>query len=89
MRGCASRRAPLLWIWPTSPPGDSTASGSSGWQPWDMAAGVLLIREAGGLATDPDGDEHYLESGNIVTGTPKVLRELVKVITPIWQARKR
>ena len=59
-----------------------------GLQPWDMAAGVLLIREAGGLVTDADGDEHYLENGNIVTGTPKVLRELVKAIKPIWQARK-
>lgn len=59
-----------------------------GLEPWDMAAGVLLIREAGGLVTDADGDEHYMESGNIVTGTPKVLRELIKVIKPIWQARK-
>ncbi len=54
---------------------------------WDMAAGVLLIREAGGLVTDADGDEHYMASGNIVTGTPKVLRALVKVIKPIWEAR--
>jgi myo-inositol-1(or 4)-monophosphatase len=60
-----------------------------GLEPWDMAAGVLLIREAGGLVTDADGDEHYMDSGNIVTGTPKVLRELVKVITPIWKARAR
>jgi len=58
-----------------------------GLEPWDMAAGVLLIREAGGLVTDADGDEHYMESGNIVTGAPKVLRELVKVIKPIWKAR--
>ena len=58
-----------------------------GLEPWDMAAGVLLIREAGGLVTDADGDEHYMDSGNIVTGTPKVLRELVKTIKPIWEAR--
>ena len=58
-----------------------------GLEPWDMAAGVLLIREAGGLVTDADGDEHYMESGNIVTAPPKVLRELVKVIKPIWQGR--
>jgi myo-inositol-1(or 4)-monophosphatase len=60
-----------------------------GLEPWDMAAGVLLIREAGGLTTDADGDEGYMASGNIVTGTPKVLRELVKIIKPIWQARSR
>ena len=58
-----------------------------GLQPWDMAAGVLLIREAGGLVTDVDGGEQYMESGNIITGTPKVLRALVKVITPICKAR--
>ena len=58
-----------------------------GLEPWDMAAGVLLIREAGGLVTDADGDEHYMGSGNILTGTPRVLRELVKIITPIWKAR--
>lgn len=58
-----------------------------GLEPWDMAAGVLLIREAGGLVTDTDGDEHYMNSGNIVTGTPKVLRELVKIIKPICKAR--
>jgi len=60
-----------------------------GLEPWDMAAGVLLIREAGGLVTDADGDERYMESGNILTGTPRVLRELVKNITPIWKARAR
>jgi myo-inositol-1(or 4)-monophosphatase len=60
-----------------------------GLEPWDMAAGVLLIREAGGLVTDADGDERYMESGNILTGTPRVLRELVKIITPIWKARAR
>lgn len=54
-----------------------------GLAPWDMAAGVLLIREAGGLITDADGGEDYLESGNIVAGTPKVLRDLVKVVAPI------
>ncbi len=58
-----------------------------GLEPWDMAAGVLLIREAGGLVTDADGDEHYMDSGNIVTGTPRIVRELVKVIKPIWKSR--
>ena len=58
-----------------------------GLQPWDMAAGVLLIREAGGLTTDPLGDEHYMSSGDIVTGSPKVLRELLKVIKPICEGR--
>jgi len=58
-----------------------------GLEPWDMAAGVLLIREAGGLITDAQGDEHYMDSGNIVTGAPKVLRELIKIIKPICKSR--
>jgi myo-inositol-1(or 4)-monophosphatase len=40
--------------------------------PWDVAAGVLLIREAGGVVTDLDGGEGFLDSGNIVAGAPGV-----------------
>jgi myo-inositol-1(or 4)-monophosphatase len=39
--------------------------------PWDVAAGALLVREAGGIVTDWSGDEHaWLDSGDIVAGTP-------------------
>lgn len=39
---------------------------------WDIAAGVLLVREAGGIATDWEGDPHALfRSGNIVAGAPE------------------
>ena len=41
---------------------------------WDIAAGVLLVREAGGLVADIDGSENYLESGNIVCGNPKCFK---------------
>jgi myo-inositol-1(or 4)-monophosphatase len=44
--------------------------------PWDLAAGVLLIREAGGVVTDLDGGEGFLASGNVVAGGPAVQREL-------------
>jgi myo-inositol-1(or 4)-monophosphatase len=40
--------------------------------PWDIAAGALLIEEAGGVLTDFDGGERYWERGNIVAGTPGV-----------------
>ena len=36
--------------------------------PWDIAAGVLLVREAGGAATDLDGGDRYFEGGNVVAG---------------------
>jgi myo-inositol-1(or 4)-monophosphatase len=50
-----------------------------GIQPWDMAAGLLLVREAGGYATST-GDEDPRESGNVVAGNTHLhapLRELV------------
>jgi myo-inositol-1(or 4)-monophosphatase len=35
---------------------------------WDLAAGALLVEEAGGMVTDAQGGDDYLESGNIVAG---------------------
>ncbi len=51
-----------------------------GLQPWDMAAGILLIQEAGGLLSDFNGGEHFLESGNIVCGNPKCFKHVLKVV---------
>jgi myo-inositol-1(or 4)-monophosphatase len=51
-----------------------------GLQPWDMAAGALLIQEAGGLVSDFAGEGQYLATGNVVAGTPKVFAQLLPVI---------
>lgn len=51
-----------------------------GLSPWDMAAGALLISEAGGLVSDMRGEANYLETGNLIAGTPKVFAPLLKVI---------
>ena len=53
-----------------------------GLAPWDMAAGCLLITEAGGLVGDLEGNETYLESGNIIAGNPKIFGQLLQVIAP-------
>jgi myo-inositol-1(or 4)-monophosphatase len=45
-----------------------------------MAAGVLLIREAGGLVSDFDGGQDYLENGNIVAANPKLFTALLTII---------
>jgi myo-inositol-1(or 4)-monophosphatase len=50
-------------------------------KPWDVAAGALIVMEAGGIVTDFMGDDNYLESGNIIAGNPKMLQEMAKVIT--------
>lgn len=46
---------------------------------WDIAAGLLLVREAGGITSDFTGGED-LAPGNVVAGNPKILKELLKKI---------
>ncbi|MEJ5210877.1 MAG: inositol monophosphatase family protein [Burkholderiales bacterium] len=58
----------------------------AGLKPWDMAAGALLILEAGGLIGDFQGEDGYLESGNVVGGNPKVFAQLLQVIQSHTQA---
>ena len=49
-------------------------------RPWDIAAGALIVREAGGIVTDFAGGENYLKSGNILTANPYLIRDMAKVI---------
>ena len=53
-----------------------------GLAPWDMAAGALLITEAGGMVGDFGGGQDYLETGNIVGGNPRVYKALLKTLQP-------
>jgi myo-inositol-1(or 4)-monophosphatase len=48
-----------------------------GLKPWDIAAGALLVQEAGGVITDWEGEQGWFESGNLVTGTRGVHTELL------------
>ncbi len=49
---------------------------------WDIAAGVLMIQEAGGNVTDIRGGEDYLQSGNIIGGGIKTHSAILKAIQP-------
>lgn len=49
--------------------------------PWDVAAGAVLVREAGGVVTDLDGGGRFLTSGNIVAGGEAVHGELLEVLS--------
>jgi myo-inositol-1(or 4)-monophosphatase len=49
---------------------------------WDIAAGVLLIREAGGLLSDFSGGNNYMKSGHIVAGNPKCFKGLLQTVQP-------
>ena len=53
-----------------------------GLRKWDVAAGALIIREAGGRISDFHGTDAYLDSGNVVAGTPKVYAALSKLLAP-------
>lgn len=56
---------------------------SQGLYSWDIAAGTLLVFEAGGLLSDFSGGEKYMDSGNIIASTPKMLKELMQTIAPV------
>ena len=51
-------------------------------KPWDLAAGSLLVQEAGGLVGNFVGNEGFLDSGNIVAANPKIFSQMLQVIAP-------
>ena len=51
-----------------------------GLSPWDIAAGGLLIQEAGGIVTDLSGQTGWLESGNILVASPKIHDDMQAII---------
>jgi len=48
--------------------------------PWDLAAGALMIEEAGGVATDLDGGSRFLRGGNLIAGSAAVQAEMCNLI---------
>ncbi|MDO4904494.1 MAG: inositol monophosphatase family protein [Lautropia sp.] len=54
-----------------------------GLRPWDVAAGSLLITEAGGLVGDFNGNANYLEAGQLVAGNPKMFSALIPLLQPV------
>ena len=53
-----------------------------GLKEWDIAAGALLVQEAGGLVSDFVGGNDFMKSGNIVAGNPKVFKALLREMQP-------
>lgn len=51
----------------------------TGLHSWDLAAGAIIIREAGGIVSGLDGSENFLETGHVLTGTPRIYRDFAKV----------
>ncbi len=49
---------------------------------WDIAAGVLLIEEAGGIVGGISGNPNHLETGHVVAGNPKIFKAMLQTIKP-------
>lgn len=53
-----------------------------GLKEWDIAAGALLVQEAGGLISDLAGGHNFMQSGNVVCGSPKCFKALLQITKP-------
>jgi len=53
-----------------------------GLKPWDLAAGSLLVLEAGGLIADFDGEQGWMTSGNVLAGAPKIFTQMLATLQP-------
>ena len=51
--------------------------------PWDIAAGQIIVREAGGIVSGVTGDDDALSSGNVICGNEFVHAELLKILKPL------
>lgn len=57
-----------------------------GLKTWDLAAGALIIREAGGRISDFAGSDGFLETGDVIAGSPKVYAALSRLLAPLARA---
>ena len=82
MRTCSGIRRPgaaaldLAWV----AAGRTDGFWEMGLSPWDMCAGALLIREAGGLVGDFDGEDKFMETGRIVATNAKLFSAVLKAV---------
>jgi myo-inositol-1(or 4)-monophosphatase len=53
-----------------------------GLKPWDIAAGSLLVTEAGGIVGELNGESAYLHKGDLIAASPKVFGQLVTLLSP-------
>ena len=56
-------------------------------RPWDLAAGIVILREAGGYVSDAEGKAGILEKGNIVAGNEAIHRHLLKLLKTVGPHR--
>ena len=76
LRRFGSAALDLAWV----AAGRFDAFWERGLSPWDIAAGVLLVREAGGFVSDLDGGDAILTKGSVAAGNDTMHRELVRLM---------
>ena len=57
-------------------------------RPWDLAAGIVILREAGGFVSDADGKDKMLATGSVVAGNETIQRTLLKLLKTASTARE-
>lgn len=57
-------------------------------RPWDLAAGSLILEEAGGKISDFAGTSGFMESGNVIAGNPFIHAEMRRLLAPILSGKK-
>jgi myo-inositol-1(or 4)-monophosphatase len=49
-------------------------------QPWDIAAGIIMVREAGGMISEVNGGDQMLKTGSVLASNPNLFSELAQTI---------
>lgn len=57
-------------------------------KPWDMAAGSLIVQEAGGMVSDFWGGQTHLESGFLVAGNPAIQKRLTEILSIYFEGKR-
>uniref|UniRef100_UPI0032169CFF inositol monophosphatase family protein n=1 Tax=uncultured Draconibacterium sp. TaxID=1573823 RepID=UPI0032169CFF len=60
----------------------------SGLSPWDMAAGILIVKQAGGNVCDFNGKEEYLKNGTLIASNQLIFNEFVSIVDKICYGKK-
>jgi myo-inositol-1(or 4)-monophosphatase len=85
MRRMGSAALDLCWV----ASGRLDGFWESGLAPWDMAAGLIILREAGAIARDIHGGDRVFDTGSVVAGNDLVVGQLLKVLTEARTAHAR
>jgi len=85
IRRCGAAALDLAWV----AAGRLDGYFEIGLKPWDLAAGTLLVREAGGVVTDFSGGDEVETSGSVLAAPYKLITPLRRIIEPRWAKAKR